>query len=168
MCTAHAWRVRVRRKLNYTFQDWMWHITFTWRVDWMGYCRIQVYLLAHWFSATRHRSILWVATLSLTIIGRFWYLHCQVSSVIVSGCRYLHPHNNSMVSCHIRCGHPRRANMIRYYPSESFRVVMWSCHEDHHSTDNLPWWHMQGTSYINKCWDKWTLIGRFKGGIVSV
>ena len=114
VCTSHACSVRVRRKLNYTFLDWMWYITFTWRVDWLGYCRIQVYLLAHWFSATRHRSICWVATVSLTIIGRFWYLHCQVSSVIVSGCRYLHPHNNSMASCHIRCGHPRRANMSCY------------------------------------------------------
>ena len=167
-CTAHAWRVRVRQKLNDTFQYSMWHITFTWRVDRIGYCLIQVYLLAHWFSATRHRPISWVAILSLTIIGKFWYLHCQVSSVTVSVCRNLHPHNNSTASSHIRCGHPRRANLIRYYPLESFRVVMWSCYEDHHSTDNLPWWHMQGTSYINKRWDKWTLIGKFKGGIVFV
>ena len=152
------------------FQDSRWHITFTWRVDWMGYCRVQVYLLAHWFSATRHRPICWEATLSLTMTGKCWYLHCQVSSVTVSGCRYLHLHSNSMASSHIRCCHPRQVNMLSYYPSESLRVVMWSCHEDHHSTDNWLWWHiyMHDTSYINKYWDKWTPISQFKGGMVSV
>ena len=150
------------------FQDSRWHITFTWRVDWMGHCRVQVYLLAHWFSATRHKPICLEATLSLIMIGKFWYLHCQVSSVTVSGCRCLHPHSSSMASCHIRCYHPRRVNMISYYPSESLRVVMWSCHEDHHSTDNLLWWHMHDTSYITKYWDKWTPIGQFKGDMVSV
>ena len=59
------------------------------------------------------------------MIGKFWYLHCQVSSVTVSGCRYLHLHSNSMASCHIRCCHPRRVNMISYYPSESLRNVTW-------------------------------------------
>ena len=111
------------------FQDSRWHITFTWHVGWIGYCHVQVYLLAHWFSATRHRPICWEATLSLIIIGKFWYLHCQVSSVTVSGCQYLHLHSNPMASCHIRCCHPRRVNMISYYPSESVRVVMWSFHD---------------------------------------
>ena len=26
--------------------------------------------------------------------------------------------------------------MVSYHSLESLRVVMWSCHEDHHSTDN--------------------------------
>ena len=137
-CTSHAWKVRqsqTKAELH-MIQESSWHITFTWRVDWMGYCRVQVYLLAHWFSATRHRPICWEATLSLTVTGKCWYLHRQVSSVTVSGCRYLHLHSNSMASCHIRCCHPRRVDMISYYPSESLRVVMWSSHEDQQSTDN--------------------------------
>ena len=136
--TSHAWKVRqsqTKAELH-MIQESSWHITFTWRVDWMGHCRVQVYLLAHWFSATRHKPICLEATLSLIMIGKFWYLHCQVSSVTVSGCRCLHPHSSSMASCHIRCYHPRRVNMISYYPSESLRVVMWSSHEDQQSTDN--------------------------------
>ena len=87
-CTSHAWKVRQSqtKAALHMIQDSRWHITFTWRVDRMGYCRVQVYLLAHWFSATRHRPICSEVTLSLTMTGKFWYLYYQVSSVTVSGC----------------------------------------------------------------------------------